>query len=127
MLRIFLLIFKYPRYNNILMKDDTALATKADIVDMKGKIITEVKEYVDHKFVKFEEKIDQKFVVFEEKIEQKIENIKVDFSEMMDVKIENLLSDFRDIFSDRTVQQNERLLEHDQRLSRLERKAGLAV
>lgn len=106
------------------MKRSTPM-TKNDLKNALKKFAT--KSFMQKELKRFATKDDLKGFATKEDLHILRKEITREIIQGVNVRNENLLYDFRGVFSDRTVQHNEKLENHEQRIVRVEQELNLAT
>jgi DNA replicative helicase MCM subunit Mcm2 (Cdc46/Mcm family) len=103
------------------------MATKEDLKNLADQMAT--KKEMEARFEKQEGMLEQRFQLFEERIDQKIEKkLEENLEEMtrqFNAGIEIIHDDFRGILKDKVSLQDDRLGDHEERITVLEQGRGL--
>ncbi len=99
------------------MKKDASPITRADLKEKSDEIRAELKDAVES----MKQYTDAAVESTKRHMDVAVASMKLHF----DAAVEQLTSDFRDIFNDRTVGLQERAIDHERRLRKLERVAGI--
>ena len=116
-----------PRYYQHLMpKTSPSAATKAD-VRMLQQDIRKLEQRVDARIERMERRIGDKMEKLDQRVDTRMQQMEQRIMSRFDVLMENLVHDFRGAHKDKIEIHQDKLKNHDARIDRLERQAGLVA